>query len=530
MFKKLGLYYRTIKHLKPIQIRYRLWYILREKFRNLTGHTYSLSIPKEGNNLDLKEGVQSATSSFQLPKTFTFLNQSHTFKETIDWNYRKYGKLWAYNLNYFDYLHQSDITKEAGLQLIKEFIDQIESNREGLEPYPISLRSINWINFLSVYKIKDKEIDSSLYAQYQILMDNLEYHLLGNHLLENGFSLLFGAYYFEDEELHHTAEQILREQLEEQILEDGGHFERSPMYQQILLEHLLDCLNLLSNNDWYDDTNLEKSLRNKTELMFGWLEQVLFKNGDIPMMNDSTFGVAPNMKDLETYTQQLQVGVRKKSLHDSGYKKYRQGDIEIFLDIGEIGPDYQPAHAHSDTFNFILYYDDNPIIIDTATSTYEDNERRLIERGTSAHNTVMYGDIEQTEVWSAFRVGHRAKPFNIEVNETFIRASHDGYQHLGITHTREWKFIEGCILITDWIQGNNQKESKAYFHIHPDITPKMTENDIFQVADITLSFDGCKRSELKHWSYASGFNMLTDGFKIEVSFTDKLETRIIYPT
>ena len=78
------------------------------------------------------------------------------------------------------------MTKEQGLELIRKFISQISDNREGLEPYPISLRGINWIKFLTIHDISDKEIDFSLYAQYQILLDNLEYHLLGNHLLENG--------------------------------------------------------------------------------------------------------------------------------------------------------------------------------------------------------------------------------------------------------------------------------------------------------------------------------------------------------
>src|SRR5699024_9499842 len=128
-------------------------------------------------------------------------NQPHTFRDSIDWNYNKYGKLWAYNLNYFDYLQQSDITKEQGLELIHDFIDQIEDNREGLEPYPISLRGINWIVFLSRHGVEDAGIDASLYAQYQILLDNLEYHVDGNHLLENGCSLLFGACYFQDDQL-----------------------------------------------------------------------------------------------------------------------------------------------------------------------------------------------------------------------------------------------------------------------------------------------------------------------------------------
>ena len=37
---------------------------------------------------------------------------------------------------------------------------------------------------------------------------------------------------------------ILRRELAEQVLEDGGHFELSPMYHALILEDLLDLVNL----------------------------------------------------------------------------------------------------------------------------------------------------------------------------------------------------------------------------------------------------------------------------------------------
>jgi len=37
---------------------------------------------------------------------------------------------------------------------------------------------------------------------------------------------------------------ILAREVPEQVLDDGGHFERSPMYHSIILEDLLDLLNV----------------------------------------------------------------------------------------------------------------------------------------------------------------------------------------------------------------------------------------------------------------------------------------------
>ncbi|WP_441000667.1 heparinase II/III domain-containing protein [Fodinibius sp. SL11] len=546
MLKKLGLYYRTIKHLKPIQIRYRHWYIFRDKFRNLTGHTYPLSIPKKGNNLELEQGIQLQISSFKPPKVFTFLNQSYSFEGAIGWNFSKYGKLWAYNLNYFDYLHQPNITKEEGLELVRRFLEQVDNNREGLEPYPISLRGINWIKFLSKYNIKDKQIDASLYAQYQMLLDNLEYHLLGNHLLENGCSLLFGAYYFQDKELYNKAEQILVDHLQEQVLEDGGHFERSTMYHCILLERLMDCYNLVVSNDWRDDTGLGKKLKNKIELMLGWLEQMTvdrrqetedseesFVNGplssvkELPLLNDGAKGIGPSPEELFEYANRLEITAKPVELSESGYRKFKTENFELICDVGEIGPDYQPGHAHSDTFSFALYMDGKPVIIDPGISTYKDNDRRQLERSTAFHNTVQFEDKEQSEVWSAFRVGRRARvDVKAEDNRELV-AVHDGYRPWKITHERKWLVKEDYIYIEDRLIGIEDATGKFYIHFHPSLLGEVSVADsCVKVGVINIEFESADKIKKYSYDCPNGYNQYIMAPKIEVQFVSELESRI----
>jgi hypothetical protein len=153
-------------------------------------------------------------------------------------------------------------------------------------------------------------------------MDNLEYHLLGNHLLENGFSLLFGAYYFHNNNFYYKSKKILLEQLEEQILNDGGHFELSPMYHQIMLFRVLDAINLIKNNSWQNHELLNFLIK-KAELMLSWIDAVSYENGDIPMFNDSAHNIAPSTKDLFDYAERLGVRIGKISLNESGYRKCR---------------------------------------------------------------------------------------------------------------------------------------------------------------------------------------------------------------
>ena len=471
--------FHTVKYLKPIQVYYRLYYFARARWRKLSGVRYPLALSSHSKLLTLQPSIASDLSREE--ERFTFLNLSHTFEKGIDWNYSHYGKLWTYNLTYFDFLHQPGMNREEGVALIYDFIEKTDSIKDGLEPFPISLRGINWIKFLTLHKIRDQKIDESLYAHYAILMDNLEYHLLGNHLLENGFSLLFGAYYFQDEKLYAKAKEILTAELEEQILEDGAHFELSPMYHEIMLFRTLDCINLVKHNQWIVDSGwLIEFLEEKAVKMLGWLNAITYENGEIPLFNDSANGIAPTTKQLNKYAQNLQIHqlpVTNHQLLDSGYRKIVKSNYECVIDIGHIGPDYIPGHAHADTFNFELRIGGKPFIVDTGLSTYETNARRMLERGTASHNTVEVSETNSSEVWGGFSVADRAYVAQLEEGDKRIAATHDGYRKkFGITHRRAWYFAEDKITIEDSL--SKECSAVARLHFHPDVTEAMIKKHI----------------------------------------------------
>ena len=293
-FYKIKLLYHTVKHLKPIQIYYRLYYFFRN--RTFTARAVQTPMPVL-KAIKWEEKLKYHLSYLQKNKSFTFLNITHKFSDQIDWNFDGYGKLWTYNLNYFDYLRQKNMSKDIGIRLIKNYVKNDAFLKEGKESYPISLRGINWVKFLSENQVKEEVIDTTLYNHFYILLDNLEFHLLGNHLLENAFSLLFGAYYFQNEKFYYKSKEILISELKEQILNDGGHFELSPMYHQIILYKVLDCIQLIKINKWIND-DLLMLLEDSASKMISWLGEVTFENGDIPCVNDSTFNIAPNSEEL----------------------------------------------------------------------------------------------------------------------------------------------------------------------------------------------------------------------------------------
>jgi hypothetical protein len=458
---------------------------------------------------------------------FSFLNIEHDFKQEIDWDYEGYGKLWSFNLNYFDFLNQSNIEIEDGLKLINDYISKDAFLNDGKASYPISLRGINWIKFVSKHKINNSAIDQALYTHYQILFHNLEYHLLGNHLLENGFSLLFGAYYYKDEILYKKAVIILKTELKEQVLNDGGHFELSPMYHQIMLFRVLDCVQLVRLNAWKND-DLLQFLEDIASTMLCWLEQVTFENGDIPMTNDSSYGIAPCSKELLGYGKHLGLSVKELKLYDSGYRMLKNTNFELFVDVGNVGASYQPAHVHSDTFNFVLHSRGMPIIVDRGVTTYEKNVSRQKERSTVSHNTVQIATSEQTDVWGGFRVAERARITSLLETKNTIEATHDGYKKLGFIHKRVFYWNTEGIIIQDDISKSTNNTSKAFFHFHADIEePTILKNTVFlKKENIRLEFEGSIDISLTTYQLSEGFNKSKAAFKIIVTFDTYLKTKI----
>lgn len=536
LFSRILLYWNTIKYLKKVQIFYQIWYRSRKNWRLLIRFKYPLSLPSSSKSIILIPWIEKQKSYSAL--RFIFLNQEVDYEEegkiAVDWNEMRFGRLWAYNLNYMDYLLQPGINNADGNKLIENFVSDLPDNYIGLEPYTISLRAINWIKYFSTGKIKTAAYDNCLYAQYKILIDSLEYHILGNHLLVNGFSLLFGSFYFNEKSFFEAAHKILTNELNEQVLYDGGHFELSTMYHQIVLEGLLDSINLIQNNYCFSSQeSLLLLLQEKAKKMIFWINAMTFSNRLVPLLNDSAYGIAPSTDVLNEYSKKLGLisadqiiniqSVKKPNfLRESGYRRFNSPAYECILDVGQIGAYYQPGHAHADTFNFCLCVHNEPLIIDPGVSTYENNTDRQKQRSTSMHNTVTVQHKNSSEVWSSFRVGRRAKTIILDESKNHIHAKHDGYSNL--THFRKWQFNEEKIEIEDVLKGMNDVGT-ANFIIHPGIKPVVT-GTLVQTRLGIFEFINGNDIKIIQIKVPGGFNKFFDSWKVEITFSVWLKTII----
>ena len=475
--------YHTIKYLKLKQVVWRVIYLL-PRFRNPeTGCPATKSIPF------IYIAKQVFTEDYN---QFIFLNESNQLS-IIGWDNSSISKLWRYNLHYFDCLNQVEL-KDEGVELQINIINKWTIENQfgkgtGWEPYPTSLRIINWIKWNFKTNELSNEVKLSLWNQVQWLAGRPEYHLLGNHLFINAKALLFACVFFgldENSTIYRKALKILKEELSEQFLEDGAHFELSPMYHSLAMEDLLDLYQLKSR---LPSNFPSQEIQEKFLSGMNWLSYLSYENGELAHFNDCANGIAPTFKELEDLGKRLELNWSLKAdikfnyLQKSGFAIVKDENIHLIADIGDIGPDYLPGHAHADSLSFELAIKGQRVIVNSGTGEYGLSDERLRQRGTSAHSTIEIDGKSSSEVWSGFRVAQRARLTDVEIidedKKLEFSAVHDGYTRIASKplHKRKWKVNDGCLEIVDEVTGS-QNSVQLRYYLHSDILIDMLDGCI----------------------------------------------------
>ena len=263
-----------------------------------------------------------------------------------------------------------------------------------------------------------------------------------------------------------------------------------------------------------------------------------FDDERVTCFNDSATNIAAAPAEIIIYAERLgfynkdvpiENGVKFKHLSDSGYISITRGELKLVLDVASLGPDYLLAHAHADTLSFELSVNTQRIIVNSGTSCYGKGARRGFERSTRAHNTVEIDSCSSSEVWSAFRVARRARPFGLIIDNSeerlSVECSHDGYTRLpgAPVHTRTWTIDPEKVSIKDQVMGGVASAvSRIIFHADVIIDKKdertftlVTPND----ANLTLKVvSGI--SALVTWENTNEFGCLNDTYGLEISLVD----------
>ena len=476
---KILLFLNTIRYLRIKQIFFRAFRGLRKI--PIIKDPKSIRVPQH-------EWVKFSLYDEKIDLNFNakFLNFSKKLDLPEDWNNKSLQKLWLYNLHYFDCMLEHN-NSEKNLFYEELIISWMQNNPlgkgVGWDSYPISLRIVNMLKYwLNGNQLKEN-IHINIYSQALYLKNNLEHDILANHIFENYKALIFSGIVYDDRKMLLIGIHGLIHEINEQILEDGMHFELSPMYHAIITVGILDLINILDSYKLPELEELKHLINSKIPLMLGSLVDMSFNNESLSFFNDSADGIAPKIDIILDYAAKLGLrpslpkGKQKYYLSNrGGYQIIQNNSSKLIFDATNLLASYQPGHSHADALSFEFAFNQEKVFVNSGISGYQIGNLRHMQRSTRSHNTIEINNSDSSEVWSNHRVGKRAvvvssDPIILDNSKVICKARHNGYSKSlkTLLHERQIELENNNLHIIDSISGTyNSAISRIY--IHPDIS------------------------------------------------------------
>lgn len=409
------------------------------------------------------------------------------------------GRLWSITLHYhgwvYDLAEAAVAGDERALPLLQHLLDhwwshcrlrQIGPGNLIWNSFSIATRLTWWIRALVLLRESNVALPPeflarwhhSLARQAQFLSHHLEWDLRANHLLRDAVGLAWAGRYLGGRSARRwlrIAGRIAESQALEQVLPDGGHFERSPMYHIHVLEDFLSLARLLP------EERTAQRMRATCAAMAEFTAWAQHPDGTLPLFNDAAQNSVSAPQEILATLAACGVAVPAtpcrglKHFEHTGLVAWRGEPWSLFWDVGQVGPAYQPGHAHADTLTLECSYHGQRLIVDPGTYGYDRDDRRRYDRSTAAHNTVTVAERDSSEVWHIFRVGARARPLGVDViprrNGFTAWAAHTGYDQLPgrPRHARQITVDEhGALRINDQVQGTGAQTLAGGWLLSPE--------------------------------------------------------------
>jgi hypothetical protein len=345
----------------------------------------------------------------------------------------------------------------------------------GWHPYPLSTRIGNWVAAVSLEPmLGNEQVGESLWRQLAYLERNIEDDILGNHVIRNARALILGGLAFAEDRLVARGLALLDRELPEQVLPDGGHYERSPVYHAIVLRDLLEIRAAA------DAAHLDAVIAR----MKAFAAALARPDGWPSLFNDAPLDLAPDLRD-ELSPQPPGLTIFRKT----GYAVVRDGSaFWLAFDCGRAAPSFLPPHAHADGLSFHLWLDGKPFVVDPGTYTYETGADRDWLRGTRSHATVAVDGADQFELWRAFRAS-RIPPVELldaagTVEQGTVVAVLRGFPRVPgrIRHRRRLSWSPETIEVTDELEGRGRHFVESALPLAPGIEvetePRMSADGV----------------------------------------------------
>ena len=401
-----------------------------------------------------------------------------------------------------NYISQTEETSDV--QVVKQFvkdavIDWIQKNPFLFGPHYISAMECGLRIPVFFYCIKD--LDNLDAGEYQLILDTIYHHgwwiskhpslysSLGNHTIAECVGLTFAGAVFrntkEGRSWLTTGRDLLKKELDHQILEDGGPAEHSFNYHRFVLDLYWLVIDFLEKNDLYNCSELKERLKQGERFIIAF-EDI---RGTLPSIGDSDDGhaIAPGLYPRRIISYKKNEKLQTYST--SGYTIINCNHTVMTLDHGPLGMAPLYNHGHADALSITLSVDNKKLLVDPGTYKYNgEPEFRKYFKGTRAHNTVTIDGLDQAvqETGFIWSLPYKTKLLKREeINGGFLlQADHDGYMRMKnpVRHLRSIAtFDKQFFLVKDTFSGKGVHFFELNYHIHPDSEISLEDNGWWKI-------------------------------------------------
>ena len=505
-----------------------------------------------------------------------------TFENEIEWSKIPFGdEEWAFMLNrhkYWTFLakayHLTNDEKylNAFVNQINSWIDTVDIHdpkfKDCARTIEMGLRCINWIKTLEIFERTytfDKEFKEKIYNSLKEQCDVLlnlydDFRTLSNWGVLQNCGLITFAFYFHltDTDYFKVPLKRLEYQCEIQILPDGIHWEQSPMYQNEVLNCLLETAVQFKHHDLEipefikenikkigmanfsmkkpnhhqpmqgdsDDTDLRDiitrcaAVLEDGELKFGGFSEIDFES-----MWELDKKSIENYSKIETiapdYPSIALVNSGNFYLRDS----FNENGNYLWFTCGSIGS----GHGHGELLHFDLTSNGENFLIDSGRYTYvEGSQTRIDLKNTCAHNTVTVDGKPFSEFRGAWGILKAALPLNSfhSFNDKFdyVDGGHLGYLNLNdpLIHFRKIFYVKPDLwVVADEFSTSGKHNYTQHFNI--DTNTEVISNDNHIILNknnsLHLKWSDDVKIDVKDTLISKEYNKLEDSKRIETNIT-----------
>jgi uncharacterized heparinase superfamily protein len=407
-----------------------------------------------------------------------------------DWEVALLGFGWLRHLRAAD----TALTRANARSLIEDWIGNPASKRR-----PVARRADvlarRVISLLSQAPLVLNDTDNKFYRRYLRALAReirlLRYTMVnipdGVPKLQVLIALCYAALCLANQASHiRSTSKKLSDELQRQILPDGGHVSRNP---GALIELLIDLLPLRQT---FAARNIAPppALLNAIDRMMPMLRFFRHGDGNFALFNGMSATPSDLLATLLAYDDTH--GAPMSNMPHTGFQRLDAGQTTLIIDTGPPPAAGVSHDAHAGCLSFELSSGISRIVTNCGMPTTGRDNWRPFARGTAAHSTLTYHDTSScqfVEMSAMKRLLHGAPvtsgPVEVESyreivqNGTLLTTSHDGYlTKFGAIHRRvlmianDGARIDGEDTLSP-PQGGRFKGPDAdfalRFHLHPAV-------------------------------------------------------------